>query len=63
MQFVAHNVAKEVELDSTSATIARNVTRKVAQCVRALSVTESHFKMTLHYVNPFTLAWCYVAVE
>ena len=35
MQFVVHNVAK-VELDSTSATVARNVARKVKLCVRAL---------------------------
>ena len=34
MQFVTRNVAK-VELDSTSATVARNVGRKVAPCVRA----------------------------
>ena len=34
MQFVARNVAK-VELDSTCATVARNVTRKVAPCVLA----------------------------
>ena len=33
MQFVAHNVA-EVELGSTSATVARNIAKKVAPCVR-----------------------------
>ena len=36
MQFVARNAVK-VELDSTSATLARNVERRVASCVRALS--------------------------
>ena len=35
MQFVASNVA-EAELDSTSATVARNDAKKVALCVRAL---------------------------
>ena len=37
MQFVAKNVAK-VELDSTSATVACNVARKVAPCVRVFIV-------------------------
>ena len=36
MQFVARNVAKE-ELDSTSATVAGNVARKVLPCVRAFT--------------------------
>ena len=36
MQFVARNVAK-VELDSTSATVARNHAGKVVPCVRALN--------------------------
>ena len=36
MQFVARNVAKE-ELDSTSATVARHVARKIASCVRGLN--------------------------
>ena len=36
MLFVARNVAK-VELDSTSATVARNVLRKVAPCVRTFT--------------------------
>ena len=35
MQLFARNVVK-VELDSTSATVARNVVRKVTLCVRAL---------------------------
>ena len=38
MQFTVRNVAK-VELDSTSATVARNVARKVAQCVCDLNIT------------------------
>ena len=37
IQFVARNVAK-VELDSTSATFASNVARKVASCVRDFRV-------------------------
>ena len=37
MQFVARNVAK-VELDSTSATVACNDTRKVASCVWTFSI-------------------------
>ena len=37
MQFVARNVAK-VQLDSTPATAARNVARKVVPCVRAFRV-------------------------
>ena len=37
MQFVARNFAK-VELDSSSANVARNVAGKVAQCVRAFSI-------------------------
>ena len=36
MQFVMRNIAK-VELDSTSATVARDVARKVTACVRALN--------------------------
>ena len=40
MQFVARNVAKE-ELDSTSATVAGNVARKVLPCVRAFILMRS----------------------
>ena len=40
MQFVACNVTK-VELNSTSATVARNIARKRESCVRALSGAKS----------------------
>ena len=36
MQFVERNVAK-VKLYSTSATVVRNIVRKIAPCGRALS--------------------------
>ena len=39
MQFVARKVAK-VELDSTSATVARDVARKVALCDRAFTYAD-----------------------
>ena len=37
MEFFACNIAK-VELDSTSATVACNIARKVVPCVQALRV-------------------------
>ena len=41
MQFVARTFAK-VELDSTSATLARNVAKKVAPCVRVFILQPGH---------------------
>ena len=40
MQFVARNVAK-VELDPSSATVERNVARKVSPCIWAFSLLSS----------------------
>ena len=44
MRFAARNVAK-VKLGSTSATVARNVTRKVAPCVRTLSHHDDGYRV------------------
>ena len=52
MQFVAHNVAKE-ELDSTPATVARTVVRKVEPCVRALIICI--LKFYLYCVGSFSI--------
>ena len=41
MQFVSCNIAK-VELDSTSATVACNVTRKVELCVLTFTIISLH---------------------
>ena len=47
MQFVARNVAK-VELNSTSATVTRNVARKVESCVPALLPSTNDFTIHLN---------------
>ena len=65
MQFVARNDAK-VELDSTSATVAHNVARKVAPCARTFShhILESKAIMiykTLHEMTPEYLTSNYVS--